>query len=88
MDELASQIGFFVVINLVFTFSVPRVSIGGHIGGLLAGATVAFAISTVGRRRGVQPQPRVEAIVLLGILAAVVVATVFAVSGTGEPTVS
>ena len=88
MDELASQIGFFVVINLVFTFSVPRVSIGGHIGGLLAGAAVAFAISTVGRRRGIQPQPRVEAIVLLGILAAVVVATVLAVSGTGEQTVS
>ena len=83
MDELASQIGFFVVINLVFTFSVPRVSIGGHIGGLLAGAAVAFAISAVGRRRGVQPQPGVEAIVLLGILAAVVVATVLAVAGTG-----
>ncbi len=88
MDELASQIGFFVVINLVFTFSVPRVSIGGHIGGLLAGAAVAFAISTVGRRRGTQPQPGLEAIVLLGILAAVVVATVVAVSGTSEPTIS
>ena len=37
MDELASQIGLFVVINLVFTFSIPGISIGGHLGGLLAG---------------------------------------------------
>ncbi len=87
MDELASQIGFFVVINLVFTFSVPRVSIGGHIGGLLAGAAVAFAISALARRRGGQSQTRLEAVVLLGILAAVVVATVLAVAGTSEPTV-
>ena len=37
LDELASQIGFLVILNLVITFSVPRISIGGHIGGLIAG---------------------------------------------------
>ncbi len=85
MDELASQIGLFVVINLVFTFSVPNISIGGHIGGLLAGAAVAFTISALGRRRG-QAQPGLEAIVLLAILAVIVVATVLAVDGAGRPT--
>jgi membrane associated rhomboid family serine protease len=51
LDELASQIGFFVIINLIFTFSISNISIGGHIGGLLAGGLAALAISA-GERRG------------------------------------
>jgi membrane associated rhomboid family serine protease len=51
MDELATQIGFFVIINLIFTFSISNISIGGHIGGLIAGALAAMAIA-VGERRG------------------------------------
>ena len=45
LDELASQIGFFVIINLVFTTQHPNISIGGHIGGLLAGGLAAMAIA-------------------------------------------
>jgi membrane associated rhomboid family serine protease len=51
LDDLASQIGFFVIINLVFTFSIPNISIGGHIGGLVAGGLAAMAIG-YGERRG------------------------------------
>jgi membrane associated rhomboid family serine protease len=50
-DELASQIGFFVVINLVFTFSIPGISIGGHLGGLLGGGIAALLINALERRR-------------------------------------
>jgi membrane associated rhomboid family serine protease len=44
MNELAGQIGFLIVINLVFTFSIPGISIGGHLGGLLGGSICALAI--------------------------------------------
>jgi membrane associated rhomboid family serine protease len=49
LDELASQVGFFVVINLVFTFSISGISIGGHLGGLIGGALAALVL-TRGRR--------------------------------------
>lgn len=50
-DDVASQIGIFVVLNLVFTFSIPNISIGGHLGGLVAGGLAALAIAA-GERRG------------------------------------
>ena len=36
LDELASQIGILLLLNLAFTFR-PGISVGAHIGGLLAG---------------------------------------------------
>jgi membrane associated rhomboid family serine protease len=51
LDELASQVGFFVIINLVFTFSISGISIGGHLGGLAGGALAALLITLVERRR-------------------------------------
>jgi membrane associated rhomboid family serine protease len=44
MDAIASQIGFLIVINLVFGFSVSNISVGGHLGGLVAGVLCALAI--------------------------------------------
>jgi membrane associated rhomboid family serine protease len=38
-----------IVLNLVFTFSIANISIGGHIGGLLGGAVCAFGLSRFGR---------------------------------------
>jgi hypothetical protein len=36
-------------VNLAFTFAVPHISIGGHIGGLIGGALGALALSRFGR---------------------------------------
>jgi membrane associated rhomboid family serine protease len=38
-----------IVLNLVFTFSISNISIGGHIGGLAGGAAAAFGLSRFGR---------------------------------------
>ncbi len=51
MTQVLSQLGFWLVLNLVFTFSVSGVSIGGHIGGLVGGA-IAGADRLAGERRG------------------------------------
>ena len=37
------QILMWIVINLVITFSIPGISIGAHIGGLIAGIVVMLA---------------------------------------------
>jgi membrane associated rhomboid family serine protease len=44
MEALASQIGFLIIFNLIFSFASPRISIGAHIGGLIGGVICALAI--------------------------------------------
>jgi membrane associated rhomboid family serine protease len=38
-----------IVINLVFTFAIPNISIGGHIGGLIGGGLAMLGLSRFGR---------------------------------------
>jgi membrane associated rhomboid family serine protease len=44
LEQIASEIGLWLVLNLVLTFSISGISIGGHIGGLFGGALVAFVL--------------------------------------------
>jgi membrane associated rhomboid family serine protease len=69
VERLASQIGLWVILNLVFTFSVPGISIGGHLGGLAGGAAAALLI-LAGERRGRRAIPLETAgLVALGVMA-------------------
>jgi membrane associated rhomboid family serine protease len=70
MNTLASEIGFLIVINLVFTFSIPGISIGGHLGGLVGGAICAFAI--VAGDRGKLGSQRLWAEMLVMLAVAIV----------------
>jgi membrane associated rhomboid family serine protease len=38
-----------VVLNLIFTFAIPNISIGGHVGGLVGGALAGLAMSRLDR---------------------------------------
>jgi membrane associated rhomboid family serine protease len=50
VEQLASQFGLFIVLNLVLTFSVPGISVGGHVGGLIGGTIAALLVIFVERR--------------------------------------
>jgi membrane associated rhomboid family serine protease len=56
LEGLASQIGFYVILNLAFTFGVPGISVGGHLGGLIGGALAALLV-VYGERRSPRPVP-------------------------------
>jgi membrane associated rhomboid family serine protease len=61
-----------IVLNFVFTFSVPSISRLGHIGGFVVGALAGFAMGGLPNSRHRLPD-RVQAAGLLGILALILV---------------
>jgi membrane associated rhomboid family serine protease len=70
VEQLASQFGLFVVLNLVLTFSIPGISVGGHIGGLIGGAVAAGLVIFAERRMSGRPAFALElAGIVLMILA-------------------
>ena len=84
LDELASQVGFFVVINLVFTFSISGISIGGHIGGLVGGALAALVLTRVPRLRSANGTA-IELAALAGLCVVAVVASLIAAESSLPP---
>ncbi|GAA2636362.1 rhomboid family intramembrane serine protease [Paractinoplanes durhamensis] len=64
-----------LVINLLFTFTVPNISVAGHLGGLLAGAAVAFVLAYAPAVRRAPLQAAGCAVVFLVLIAAAVVRT-------------
>ena len=44
----SSGIGGLIALNLVFTFAIPGISAGGHVGGLIGGATAGSALMLKG----------------------------------------
>jgi membrane associated rhomboid family serine protease len=73
VEQIASQFGLFVVLNLVLTFSISGISVGGHIGGLIGGAVAAMLVIFVERRMSGRPGFTLE---LAGIV--VMIAATFA----------
>ena len=69
IDPMQSGIGPVILFNLVLSFVIPNISIGGHLGGLLGGAAAAFAMERLARRPGVAPP--IAACVVIGAAAAV-----------------
>jgi membrane associated rhomboid family serine protease len=81
LSVMESGIGGLIVLNLILSFSIAGISIGGHIGGLIGGFVAGMAIRTADER-GV---PAVGIIACLLLCAACVFGaiTVAGVSGSG-----
>jgi membrane associated rhomboid family serine protease len=79
LDSVARTIGVILLFNLAFSFSNPGISLGGHLGGLVAGVACAFAIAAGGRGKlGTRHLPAelavMTAIAVISIAAALAVA--------------
>jgi membrane associated rhomboid family serine protease len=48
---MQSGVGSLILINLVISFTLPGISWGGHVGGLIGGTLAALAFQAAGRRR-------------------------------------
>ena len=68
---MESGLGIWIGLNLLITFTIPNISIGGHIGGLVGGALAALVLVELPRRMRL-PDP--AAPVLCAALGAIAVA--------------
>ncbi|MFG2056210.1 rhomboid family intramembrane serine protease [Micromonospora sp. NPDC048930] len=64
-----------LVINLIFTFTVPGISAAGHLGGLVTGALMALVLAYAPRMRRTVFQAAGGAIIALALLGLVLVRT-------------
>jgi membrane associated rhomboid family serine protease len=67
---MESGLGIWIGLNLLITFAVPGISVGGHIGGLVGGAIAAFVLFDLRQRLRV---PDALPAVVCGLVAALAV---------------
>ena len=83
-EQIASQIGFFVILNLVFTLGASSViSVGGHIGGLIGGAVAALVVAFFERAR--MPNRLPLELGIMGALCAGLFVACLAAAAAGVP---
>jgi membrane associated rhomboid family serine protease len=71
IDPMQSGLPLWIGINLVITFAIPGISIGGHIGGLVGGAIVALVLFELPDRVRL---PQIAATLLAGAVGAAAIA--------------
>jgi membrane associated rhomboid family serine protease len=77
INPMESGLVFWLGLNLVFTFTISGISIGGHIGGLVGGTLAAIALYEIGPRLRL---PFWASAALVGVVGAAAVAGSIAIS--------
>ncbi|WBB65883.1 rhomboid family intramembrane serine protease [Micromonospora sp. WMMD812] len=70
-----------LVINLVFTFTVPGISIAGHLGGLVAGGLMALVLAYAPRSRRALVQSAGGAIIVVALIGLALIRTAQLLAG-------
>ncbi len=69
--SVSPDLGLFLVLNLVMTFTVPGISVGGHVGGLASGGVAVLVLLALGG--GTLQAPRIRASAVAGAIVLVVI---------------
>ncbi|RKN46215.1 rhomboid family intramembrane serine protease [Micromonospora endolithica] len=81
MGRDISQIIPILVINLIFTFTVPGISVPGHLGGLVVGGLMALVLAYAPRSRRTLVQAAGGAVLLVALLGIALVRTAVLLGG-------
>ena len=71
INPLTTGLGMTLILNLIITFNIPGISIGGHVGGLAAGAIAGWFIAP-GKFRRFPEWVTYAAPIVIGIVAVVI----------------
>jgi len=70
INIMQTGLGATIMLNLVFTFAIPGISIGGHVGGLIVGFLAGWILTDIGPRYLKDPSVIMGAVAALGVVAA------------------